>query len=154
MSNPLEAKELIRQIVESQRFAVLATQFEGQPYSNLVAFAEAEDLSSLLFVTSRNTRKYSNTLASKKVAVLVDSRTNQASDLNNAIAITALGTIEEVAADNKDYLSGIYLSKHPQLKDFLHKPSNALMKVAVTDYIVASFVGVRRFPIEGIKQFH
>ena len=151
MSNPLEAKELIRQIVESQRFAVLATQFEGQPYSNLVAFAEAEDLSSLLFVTSRNTRKYSNTLASKKVAVLVDSRTNQASDLNNAIAITALGTIEEVAADNKDYLSGIYLSKHPQLKDFLHKPSNALMKVAVTDYIVASFVGVRRFPIEGIK---
>jgi nitroimidazol reductase NimA-like FMN-containing flavoprotein (pyridoxamine 5'-phosphate oxidase superfamily) len=154
MSNPLEAKELIRQIVESQRFAVLATQFEGQPYSNLVAFAEAEDLRSLLFVTSRNTRKYSNTLASKKVAVLVDSRTNQASDLNNAIAITALGTIKEVAADNKDYLSGIYLSKHPQLKDFLHKPSNALMKVAVTDYIVASFVGVRRFPIEGIKQFH
>jgi len=151
MSNPSEAKELIRQIVESQRFAVLATQFEGQPYNNLVAFAEAEDLRSLLFVTSRNTRKYSNTLASKKVAVLVDSRTNQASDLNNAIAITALGTIEEVAADNKDYLSGIYLSKHPQLKDFLHKPSNALMKVAVTDYIVASFVGVRRFPIEGIK---
>jgi nitroimidazol reductase NimA-like FMN-containing flavoprotein (pyridoxamine 5'-phosphate oxidase superfamily) len=154
MSNPLEAKELIRQIVESQRFAVLATQFEGQPYSNLVAFAEAEDLRSLLFVTSRNTRKYSNTLTSKKVAVLVDSRTNQASDLNYAIAITALGTIEEVAADNKDYLSGMYPSKHPQLKDFLHKPSNALMKVAVTDYIVASFVGVRRFPIEGIKQFY
>ena len=151
MSNPSEAKELIRQIVESQRFAVLATQFEGQPYSNLVAFAEADNLRSLLFVTSRDTRKYSNTLASKKVAVLVDSRTNQASDLNNAIAITALGTIEEVAADNKDYLSGIYVSKHPQLKDFLHKPSNALMKVAVTDYIVASFVGVRRFPIEGIK---
>jgi len=98
---------------------------------------------SLLFVTSRNTRKYSNTLASKKVAILVDSRTNQASDLNNAIAITALGTIEEVAADDKDYLSVIYLSKHPQLKDFLHKPSNALMKVAVTDYIVASFAGVR-----------
>jgi len=151
MSNPLEAKELIRQIVESQRFAVLATQFEGQPYSNLVAFAEAEDLRSLLFVTSRNTRKYSNTLASKKVAVLVDSRTNQASDLNNAIAITALGTIEEVAADNKDYLSGIYLSKHPQLKEFLYKPSNALMRVVVTDYIVATFESVRCLPIGETK---
>ena len=147
MSNPSEAKELIRQIVESQRFAVLATQFEGQPYSNLVAFAEAEDLRSLLFVTSRNTRKYSNTLASKKVAVLVDSRTNQASDLNNAIAITALGTIEEVAADNKDYLSGIYLSKHPQLKEFLYKPSNALMRIAVTDYIVATFESVSHLRI-------
>jgi len=151
MENTEELSGLIKRLLNSQRFAVLATQFEGQPYSNMVAFAEADDLMSLLFVTSRNTRKYSNSLSSKKVAVLVDSRTNQASDLNNAIAITALGTIEEVAADNKDYLSGIYLSKHPQLKDFLHKPSNALMKVAVTDYIVASFVGVRRFPIEGIK---
>ena len=147
MSSPLDAKELIRQIVESQRFAVLATQFEGQPYSNLVAFAEAEDLRSLLFVTSRNTRKYSNTLASKKVTVLVDSRTNQASDLNNAIAITALGTIEEVAMDNKNYFSEIYLSKHPELKDFLHKPSNALMRVAVTDYIVASFESVQHLRI-------
>jgi len=34
-------------------------------------------------------------LASKKVAVLIDSRTNQAMDLKNAVAITALGTIEE-----------------------------------------------------------
>ena len=138
-----ELSGLIKRVFSSQRFAVLATQYEGQPYSNLVAYVEADELMSLLFVTSRNTRKYSNTLASKKVAILVDSRTNQASDLNNAIAITALGTIEEVDADNKDYLSGIYLSKHPQLKEFLHKPSNALMKVAVTDYIVATFEGVR-----------
>jgi len=105
----------------------------------------------LLFVTSRGTRKYSNTQANNKVAVLVDSRTNQASDLRSAVAITALGTIEEVAADNKGYFSGIYLSKHPQLKDFLHKPSNALMKVAVIDYIVATFEGVRRLPIGETK---
>ncbi|MFC1970517.1 pyridoxamine 5'-phosphate oxidase family protein [Chloroflexota bacterium] len=142
MENTEELSGLIKRLLDSQRFAVLATQFEGQPYSNLVAFVEADDLRSLLFVTSRNTRKYSNTLASKKVALLIDSRTNQASDLNNAVAVTALGTIEEVGPDNKEYLSGIYLSKHPQLKDFLFKPSNALMKVAVTDYIVASFEGV------------
>jgi len=104
-------------------------------------------LKSLLFVTSRDTRKYSNTLASKKVAILVDSRTNQASDLNSAIAITALGTIDEVAAENKDYLSEIYLSKHPELKDFLHKPSSALMKVVVNSYVVATFDDVRRLLI-------
>ena len=142
MENAEELSELIKRLLDSQRFAVLATQFEGQPYSNLVAFVEADDLRSLLFVTSRNTRKYSNTLASKKVAVLVDSRTNQALDLNNAVAVTALGTIEEVGTDNKEYLSGVYLSKHPQLKEFLYKPSNALMRVAVTDYIVATFESV------------
>lgn len=147
MENTEELSELVKRLLASQRFAVLATQSEGQPYSNLVAFAEADNMKSLLFVTSRGTKKYSNTIASKKVAVLVDSRTNQASDLNRAIAITALGTIEEVATDNKDYLSEIYLSKHPQLEDFLHKPSNALMRVAVTDYIVAGFESVRHLRI-------
>ena len=147
MENTAELSGLIKRVFTSQRFAVLATQFEGQPYSNLVAFAEADNLRSLLFVTSRDTRKYSNTLASKKVAILVDSRTNQASDLNSAIAITALGTIDEVAAENKDYLSGIYLSKHPGLKDFLHKPSSALMKVVVNSYVIATFDDVRRLLI-------
>jgi len=151
MENTEELSELIKRLLNSQRFAVLATQFEGQPYSNLVAFAEADNLRSLLFVTSRDTRKYSNTLVSKKVAVLVDSRTNQALDLNNAVAVTALGTIEEVGTDNKEYLSGIYLSKHPQLKEFLYKPSNALMRVAVTDYIVATFESVKRLPIGETK---
>jgi len=151
MDNKAELSGLIRRLFGAQRFAVLATQFEGQPYSNLVAFAEADDLRSLLFVTRRDTRKYSNTLASKKVAVLIDSRTNQALDLNNATAITALGTVEEVGSANKEYLSGIYLSKHPQLKDFLHMPSSALMKVSVNDYIVATFDGVRRLPLGQTK---
>ena len=98
-------------------------------------------------MTGRNTRKYSNSKASKNVAVLVDSRTNQVSDLQNAIAITALGTIQEVAKRNEDYLSGVYLSKHPRLADFLRIPSNALMEVVVTDYIIATFESVSRFSV-------
>ena len=143
MKDTEETSELVRNLLASQRFAVLATESEGQPYSNLVAFAEADNLRSLLFVTGRDTKKYSNTIASKRVAVLVDNRTNQPSDLDKAVAVTALGTIEEVSTDNRGYLSAIYLSKHPQLEDFLRKPSNALMRVAVTDYIVASFESVR-----------
>jgi hypothetical protein len=140
-----ETAELVRSLLASQRFAVLATESEGQPYSNLVAFAEADNLKSLLFVTGRDTKKYSNTIASKKVAVLVDNRTNQASDLDKAVAVTALGTVEEVAKDYRGYLSAIYLSKHPQLEGFLRNPSSALMRVAVTDYIVAGFETVRHF---------
>ena len=147
MENLEELSDLINRVLASQRFAVLATQSEGQPYGNLIAFAEAENLRRLLLVTSRNTRKYSNILASKKVAVLIDSRTNQALDLNNAVAITALGTIQETNTAYKEHLSNIYLSKHPQLKDFLYKPSNALMKVSVNEYVVATFETVRHFPI-------
>ena len=147
MDKTEELSGLIKKVFTSQRFAVLATQSEGQPYSSLIAFAEADNLRSLIFVTSRDTRKYSNTQANRKVAVLVDSRTNQVSDLQNAVAITAIGTIEEVAESKRDYLSGIYLSKHPRLSDFLHKLSNALMKVVVTKYVVATFEGVRSFSI-------
>jgi nitroimidazol reductase NimA-like FMN-containing flavoprotein (pyridoxamine 5'-phosphate oxidase superfamily) len=147
MENTKELSDLIKRVLASQRFAVLATQSEGQPYGNLIAFAEADNLGSLLFVTSRNTRKYTNILASKKVAILIDSRTNQALDLNNAVAITALGTIEEASTADKEYLSGIYLAKQPQLKDFLRQLSSALMKVSVTDYVVATFESVRHFPV-------
>ena len=147
MKTTEEISELVRSILASQRFAVVATQSEGQPYSNLVAFTEADNLRSLLFVTSRHTKKYSNTIANKRVAVLVDNRTNQPADLNSAIAITALGTIEEIAPDYRGYFSGIYLSKHPHLEDFLRKPSNALMRVVVTDYIIASFEIVRHLHI-------
>lgn len=146
MENSEELASLIKKIFAAQRFAVLATQSEGQPYSNLIAFAEVDNLRSLIFVTSRDTRKYKNIQAGKKVAVLIDSRTNQPSDFNSAVAITTLGTIEEVT-DNKEYLSRIYLSKHPELKDFFYKPINALMKVTVTDYIVATFEGVRQLRI-------
>jgi heme iron utilization protein len=148
MENNSDLSKLIKRYFDEQRFAVLGTQSEGQPYTNLVAFAEFANLRSLLFVTSRDTRKYANTLLSKKVALLVDSRKNEASDLLNAVAITALGTVEEVDADNKENLSRIYLAKHPQLKEFLHKPLTALMQVTITEYIVATFEGVRKFPIE------
>jgi nitroimidazol reductase NimA-like FMN-containing flavoprotein (pyridoxamine 5'-phosphate oxidase superfamily) len=143
MKETEEISDLVRSLLASQRFAVIATESEGQPYSNLVAFAEADNLRSLLFVTSRDTKKYSNAIASKRVALLVDNRTNQPSDLDKAVAVTALGTIEEVSTNCRGYLSAIYLSKHPQLEDFIRKPSSALMRVAVTDYIAASFKIVR-----------
>lgn len=83
---------MIKRTFAAQRFAVLVTQSNGQPYCNLVAFAEADNLKNLIFVTSRDTRKYANIQASEKVAVLIDSRINQVSDLNSAVAATALGT--------------------------------------------------------------
>jgi len=140
MGNALEMRGLLTKLLASQRLAVLATlSTNREPYTNLVAFAEADSLKSLLFVTSRDTRKYSNAITDRKVAILVDSRTNQVSDLNAALAVTALGTVEEVPVDKRGSLVEVYVSKHPYLLDFAHKPTNALMKVVVTDYIIARF---------------
>lgn len=68
---------LINPSLMSQHLAVLATYYNGQPYSNLAAFAVADNLKHIFFVTSKNTRKYDNIRENKKVAMLIDSRKNE-----------------------------------------------------------------------------
>ena len=128
----------------AQRFAVLATQSGGQPYGTLVAFAETPDLAAILFVTGRKTRKYSDAVAGRKVAMVIDSRMNRASDLSTAVAVTATGEVAEVVGSRHDHLAEIYLTKHPALAGFVKDEANALMMITVTEYVVASFDNVQR----------
>ena len=90
----------LNRLFSGQRFAVLATQSGGQPYGTLVAFAETPGLAEILFVTGRKTRKYSDAVTGRRVAVVIDNRLNRASDLNAAIAVTATGEVEEVVGSH------------------------------------------------------
>ena len=132
-------RALLRDLFASQRLAVLATQNAGQPYGNLVAFAETDDLRHLVFVTSRNTQKYTNVTENIKVALLVDSRKNHISDFQTAVAVTAMGTAEEITGNEREIMVKVYVNKHPHLTNFLKRPDNAVIKVRVSDYIVAGF---------------
>ncbi|UCD88202.1 MAG: pyridoxamine 5'-phosphate oxidase family protein [Desulfobacterales bacterium] len=140
MENADALESLLRDLFRSQRLAVLATQREGQPFANLVAFAATDDLKHLAFATTRATRKYANLSADSQVAMLVDNRRNQVSDFENAAAVTAIGKAEEVGGPNRDRLLEVYLAKHPHLKGFATSPTSALIKVTVEKYDV-----VRRF---------
>ena len=80
MQQPAEMTEVIRGLFASQPLAVLATMMSGQPYTNLVAFCETDDLKCLLFATNRSTRKYDNLVENPQIAMLIDSRANQESD--------------------------------------------------------------------------
>jgi heme iron utilization protein len=139
MNNQVELSGLIERILASQRFGVLATQSEGQPYADLITFAEANNLRSLLFVTGREGQIYKNSLINKKVAVLVENTTNQQADVKNAVAVTALGVIKEVDPKNHLLLSELYLAKQPHLKEFVHNPAKVLMEIVISSYIVATF---------------
>ena len=135
-----EAKlmELLAELFDSQRSAVLATQGGGQPYCSLMAFAATGDLRDLLFATLRATRKYAHLAADSRAAMLVDNRTNQASDTETGLAVTATGRAVEVGAPEKDRLLRIYLAKHPHLRGFLALPDCALMRLRVDQYYVVS----------------
>ena len=150
MESMSEIIQEVKNLCGSQQLCVLATQSEGQPYSNLVAFAETDELRSLIFMTNRNTRKYANAMSNDKVAMMIDSRTNRPSDFNTALAVTALGTIEEVAGFEHDCIVQMYLSKHPYLKEFANMPDQALMRVKVSEYVIAHFDRVKIIHIDDL----
>ena len=139
MENAEELPRVIKRLLASQLFAVLATESGGQPFGNLVAFAGTEDLKSLLFVTSRDTRKYFIARKNERVALLIDSRTNKVSDLELAMAVTAIGVTQEVITDERNRLVNLYVLKHPSLSTFVNNSANALIKINVTEYVLASF---------------
>jgi len=136
-------KRELKKLFKKQRLAVLATQKNGQPYSSLVAFAVTEDLKHLIFATSRATRKYDNFSSDSRVALLIDNRSNKASDFHRAMAVTAVGAAIEVDEDRRQELIHLYLAKNPHLKDFVQSPTCALVRVSVkTYYVVRTFQNV------------
>ena len=145
MQESAQLQSLLRELFASQKFAALATEDGGKPHNCLVAFATTDDLRNLLFTTARDTSKYRNIVAESRVAILVDSRSNQDSDFRNAIAVTATGRAKEAKGRERDRLLVIYLAKHPQLADFANVSENALVKVEIENYEIATFHNVRIF---------
>lgn len=142
-------RKRLAELFRSQNLATLATHNNGQPYASLVAFHASEDLMHICFVTPTTTRKFANLSADNRVAVMVNSSTNQASDFHQAISVTAIGKAEIVAGSDKESILGQYLTKHPHLAEFVRSPSCALVKVAVNSYyMVKNFQNVMELHLE------
>jgi nitroimidazol reductase NimA-like FMN-containing flavoprotein (pyridoxamine 5'-phosphate oxidase superfamily) len=145
----LELAEMIRELFSSQQLAVLATQSDGQPYANLVAFVASDDLKSIFFATARATRKYANIEADSRVTVLIDNRSNQEADFSKATAVTATGRAREVGESQRKLTTATYLAKHPILEEFVRSPKCAIIKVQVeTYYLVSRFQNVMELHVK------
>ncbi len=138
MDETAQLKKFLTDLFTSQRLAVLATQDEGQPYGNLVAFTATDDLRHILFATYRTTRKYAHLSSNPKIAMVIDNRSNQEVDFHQAAAVTATGEVKDVAGPDRERLQDLYLSKHPSLRDFVSSPGCALLQVDVDTYYVVS----------------
>jgi hypothetical protein len=139
--NPVDEKQirdLIGHLLSRQKVGVLATDINGQPYTTLVGYLASGDLKTLHFVTTRSTRKYAALCANPKVAMLIDSRSNRSEDFRNAVAVTVTGLAQEIDKQEHGDIVGDYLSKHPQLKDFIDSPTSALVRIAAETYYVVT----------------
>lgn len=138
--DPTELRELLRRLLAAERFAVLATGREGQPYANLVAFAPGESLATLFFLTPRTTRKYENLKRDPRVALLVADSRNRPEDLAAATAVTGIGEARELAGEGRSAAVARFLARHPALEEFAQAPTCAVFAVAIRRYLL-----VRRF---------
>jgi len=134
MEKPEDIQQRLRDLFNSQNLAVLATHNEGQPYASLVAFVATEDLRQIYFVTPKTTRKFANLSQDPRVAVLINSSTNQADDFHRAISVTAVGNAEEITGTEREQILKEYLAKHPHLEDFVKSPTCALVRVTPRSY--------------------
>ena len=124
-------------LLSSQGFGVLSTEGGGSPYASLVAFAATGDFRELLFATPRGTRKYGNLKKNPRAALLVDDRSNTASDLEHAVAVTAVGAATELSGGAGEERLLVYLERHPRLEEFARDPTSALFTLKVEKYVCA-----------------
>jgi len=128
----------LRELLQEQPLAVLATAGCTTPYANLIAFAVTDDLRRLWFATPRRTRKYDNLRADSRVALLIDNRSNSAGDFEHAVAVTVLGETRELPGGEAEMPRSLYLARHPRLAGFLADPDTALFELTVERYLVVS----------------
>lgn len=137
----------IRSLLDGQPYAVLCTQGGGQPYGSLVAFAFTEELAALFFGTPKTTRKFHLLSACDRVAMLIDTRAADSTELTRVEAVTVTGR-SAILERGPDYEQGLAClsERHPHLRSFFQAPTTALVRIEVIRYFhVSRFQDVREW---------
>ena len=123
----------MKKLLESQKYAVIATNKDNIPYTNIIAFASTEGLGNILFATRRDSTKFLNLMNNPCVSLLINDSRNLSSDLMKAVAVSAEAEVKEVNKE-KQKLKKMLLKKHPELAGFLNEPNCELFKLEVKKY--------------------
>ena len=138
---------IIRRLVESQPFAVLCTQGQGQPYGSLVAYAMTQDLAHAVFATPKATRKFRLLSECDHVALVIDNRPEFPDQLMAVEAVTATGRavmVEE--GDEFDRWARLLTGRHPYMTQFVRSASCGLFRIRIVRYLhVSRFQEVRQW---------
>ena len=137
----------IRRLIESQLFAVLCTQGQGQPYGSLVAYAMDDDLCYAAFATPRATRKFRLLSECNHVALLIDNRPEFPGELMKIEAVTATGRAALIENGPEfECWATLLTERHPYMARFVRSTSCGLFRVEILRYLhVCRFQEVRQW---------
>ncbi|MBK6963234.1 MAG: pyridoxamine 5'-phosphate oxidase family protein [Bacteroidales bacterium] len=135
MSKLIETKAYIEKILKSSRFAVLATEGDGQPHASFIAITPMDNYRALIFATYRNTQKYRNLKRNGKVALLVESG-NINIEQQDSFVLTAFGHVEEIRTEDLKAVFNTHLEWHPDLLSFMQTEDCSLVMIKVDTYQV------------------
>jgi heme iron utilization protein len=138
LSSETQTINRLKDFFQTQKLTVLATQEPGHPYLSLMAFALTDDLNSLIVATKRETRKYSNMVKNPGVAFLIDNRSNEKDHFQNTLAVTGIGRVMEIEEMEKEFLTALFVKKHPELEAFVKSRDCALVKIKIDKFIIIS----------------
>jgi heme iron utilization protein len=125
--------ERLKSLDKTRLHAVLATEFDSQPYTSLIAYALTPDMRSILFITPKFTHKYKNMMKNSRVSLLIDTRSNTKKDYMGAEAVTILGNAVSVRKGKKwSELADLFIQKHSKLKEVINSSETALIAVKIS----------------------
>ena len=134
----MNTEKEIQRALDTSQFAVLATQYDGQPHASLMAFTPIGGIRYLIMATYRNTMKYRNLSKDGRVAMLIDNRSVQGSVEHRNLVITAHGIASEVPRSDHKAAEQALLARHDNLAAFLASEDSILMRIAVTAYEIVA----------------
>ena len=129
-------KDYIEVALQSSRFAVLATESNGQPHTSLIAITPFGNFRQLIFATYRNTLKYRNLAHNSKVAVLIESGDVNMKGLKESVVLTIIGYTEEISKEENEAAYQAHLKRHPEMESFMLSSDCALILVIAQAYQV------------------
>jgi len=136
MNDKIQIIEHITDILKDSKYAVLATEGDGQPHACLIAVTWLEGFRQLVFVSYRGTQKHRNITNNSKVAVFIERGSNIISLFQEKSVLTAYGHAKEIVLGENDEIFQAHLERHPDLLFLSQSKDCALMRIKFDKYQV------------------
>ena len=126
---PEDPAPALRDLLEREKLAVLATEGDAGPHASLVAFTAGPEIGTIWFATERDTRKYEALLRTGRTTLLIDSRARTGLDIAAGRAVTITGRGTEASAEEATAIRELHLARHPYLEPFLSPETSAFIRI-------------------------